>query len=266
MVTATGAALACPAKPPASASGGAEAHRLRSPGALVALIALLPMPARALELLGTTVTETSLTLLLALMALLLLIMLVLYRQQRCLSALLRAESRTDHLTDIPNRRHFFEVLETNIAMAGRYRQPLCLLVLDVDYFKSVNDTYGHVAGDQVLVQTSTALQAQLRKSDIVGRLGGEEFGVQLPMTPSPAGVAIAERLRRSIESLDLSAVGPELSITCSVGAAAYSDEQSAEGLFLAADNALYQAKESGRNRVVLAEAMDAPQQARRMVS
>jgi diguanylate cyclase len=151
-------------------------------------------------------------------------------------------------------------------MADRYQQPLCLLVLDVDYFKSVNDTYGHIAGDRVLVMTSAALQAQLRKTDIVGRLGGEEFGVQLPMTPPRAGMAIAERLRGSIESLDLSAVGPELRITCSVGASAYSDELSAEELFLAADNALFQAKEAGRNRVVLAEGLRPPQQARRMVS
>lgn len=265
MVTATGPVPTCTANLPASASGGGETRHLWP---LCALIALLPMPARALELLGTTVTETSLTLLLGLMALLLLIMLVLYRQQRRLTALLRAESRTDHLTNIPNRRHFFEVLAANIAMAGRYRQPLCLLVLDVDYFKSVNDTYGHIAGDQVLVRTSAALQAQLRKTDIVGRLGGEEFGVQLPMTPLRAGVAIAERLRSSVESLDLSAVGPELHITCSVGASTYNDEQSAEELFLAADNALFQAKETGRNRVVLAEHLrrPQPQQARRMVS
>ncbi|MEQ8803383.1 MAG: GGDEF domain-containing protein, partial [Haliea sp.] len=159
-----------------------------------ALPLLLFAPAAAAQmLLGATVTETTLTVLLAMMALTLAVVLVLYRRQRLLTALLREESRTDHLTHIPNRRYFFEVLDSNIAMASRHGQPLCLAVLDVDHFKEVNDTYGHTVGDKVLVDIADSLQARLRRSDSVGRLGGEEFAVQLPMTTLGAGALIAER-------------------------------------------------------------------------
>ncbi|HEY7775836.1 MAG TPA: GGDEF domain-containing protein, partial [Kineobactrum sp.] len=184
---------------------------------------LLPvsLSANAQELLGATVTEATLSILLGLMALSLTIMLVLYRKQRQLAAMLRAESLTDHLTQISNRRHFFQVLCNTITMASRYNQPFCLLVLDLDLFKTINDTYGHTAGDTVLFKVSTTLQAQLRRSDMVGRLGGEEFGVQLPLTPLPAGLVIAERLRQSIEDIELEEFGAGLDISCSIGIAEF---------------------------------------------
>lgn len=220
--------------------------------------ALLAPPAAAQRLLGATVTETTLSVLLAMMALILAVVLVLYRRQRVLTAMLREESRTDHLTHIPNRRYFFEVLETNIAMASRYGQPLCLAVLDVDHFKDVNDTYGHTVGDKVLVSIAASLQSRLRRTDSVGRLGGEEFAVQLPMTTLNAGAMIAERLRQHIASLEFPGLNPPLTVSCSIGLAVFTADMTVEALYHEADSALYRAKEGGRNRIVLAGA--APRQ------
>lgn len=208
--------------------------------------------AAAQQLLGATVTETTLTALLAMMALILAVVLVLYRRQRLLTAMLREESRTDHLTHIPNRRYFFEVLEANIAMASRHGQPLCLAVLDVDHFKDVNDTYGHTVGDKVLVSIAASLQSRLRRSDSVGRLGGEEFAVQLPVTTLNAGAMIAERLRQQIATLEFPGLNPPLTVSCSIGLAVFSADMSAETFYHEADSALYRAKEGGRNRIVLA--------------
>lgn len=220
----------------------------------LALPLLLFAPAAAAQrLLGATVTETTLTVLLAMMALTLAVVLVLYRRQRLLTALLRQESRTDHLTHIPNRRYFFEVLDSNIAMASRHGQPLCLAVLDVDHFKEVNDTYGHTAGDKVLVKIADSLQARLRRSDSVGRLGGEEFAVQLPMTSLGAGALIAERLRQHIAALEFPELDPSLTVSCSIGVAVFAADMSAEALYHQADSALYRAKGGGRNQIVLAE-------------
>lgn len=204
-------------------------------------------------LLGATVTETTLTVLLAMMAFTLAVVLVLYRRQRVLTALLREESRTDHLTHIPNRRYFFEVLDSNIAMASRHGQPLCLAVLDVDHFKEVNDTYGHTVGDRVLSGIAGSLQTRLRRSDSVGRLGGEEFAVQLPMTSLGAGAIIAERLRQHIAALEFPELNPPLAVSCSIGVAVFAADMSAEALYHQADTALYRAKEGGRNRIVLAD-------------
>lgn len=217
-------------------------------------LTLFAPAASAQMLLGATVTETTLTVLLAMMAFILAIVLVLYRRQRILTALLREESRTDHLTHIPNRRYFFEVLDSNIALASRYGQPLCLAVLDVDHFKEVNDTYGHTVGDKVLVGIAGSLQSRLRRSDSLGRLGGEEFAVQLPITSLSAGATIAERLRQHIAELEFPDLNPPLAVSCSIGVAVFAADMSAEALYHEADSALYRAKEGGRNRIVLADA------------
>jgi len=244
---------------PRERSAQARSHWARGPGSwrwaltLAALLVSAPSPLSAQELLGASITEVTLTSLLVAMAFTLGVVLVLYRNQRRLTALLLAESRTDHLTQIPNRRYFLAVLESNIARSSRYQQPLCLLMIDVDLFKSVNDRYGHGGGDVVLKTIADSLQEQLRRSDDVGRLGGEEFGVQLPMTDGAAGLAIAERLRRRIAALEFSGAFAGLSVSCSVGVAEFSADMSAEGLFAAADAALYRAKNAGRNRVVAAE-------------
>lgn len=228
---------------------------------LLATGLVLPLPLAAQELWGTTVTEVTLTALLAAMAFTLAVVLVLYRNQRRLMALLREESRTDHLTQVPNRRYFLEVLDSNIARASRYGHPLCLLILDVDLFKSVNDRYGHGGGDVVLTTIATSLQEQLRRSDDVGRLGGEEFGVQLPMTDGAGGMAIAERLRLGIAALRFSGAFSGLAVSCSIGVAEFTEGMSAEEFFAVADTALYRAKGAGRNRVVAANATPARAQA-----
>lgn len=201
---------------------------------------------------GSSATETTLTMLLMTMALCLLIVLLLYRRQRKLTELLREESRTDHLTGIPNRRCLFEVLENTVAVASRYQQSLSVLALDIDHFKRVNDRYGHGGGDRVLVRVARVLRDELRKADLVGRLGGEEFGVLLPMTPLPAALAIAERLRHTVESLDFGDMYPGLRVTCSIGVADHPSEDGGDAMLLAADQALYQAKSDGRNRVCAA--------------
>ncbi|MEQ9462602.1 MAG: GGDEF domain-containing protein [Haliea sp.] len=219
----------------------------------VPLLTLFTPMAVAQQLLGASVTETTLSVMLAMMAFTLVIVLVLYRRQRRLTALLRQESRTDHLTLIPNRRHFFELLESNTAMASRYGQPLCLAVLDVDHFKDVNDTYGHTAGDEVLVAIAAAMQSRLRRSDSVGRLGGEEFGVLLPMTSLQAGAVIIERLRQQVAALQFPGLQPPPLVRCSIGVAEYVADMSAEAFYHEADTALYRAKEAGRNCVALAE-------------
>lgn len=218
----------------------------------IALACFLGLQARlvsAQQLLGSTVTETTLTLLLTAMAFCLVVVLVLYRRQRNLTELLMRESRTDYLTHIANRRHFFEVLENSVAVASRYNQPLCVLALDIDHFKRVNDRYGHGGGDRVLVNIAETLQSQLRKADLVGRLGGEEFGVLLPMTTPQAALLIAERLRRTAEALDFSDLYPGLVVTCSIGVAELQPGQQGDDLLLAADQALYRAKAEGRNLV-----------------
>lgn len=217
------------------------------------VVALLPLPLSAQELWGTTVTEATLTALLAAMAFTLAVVLALYRNQRQLMALLREESRTDPLTQVPNRRYFLEELESNIARASRYGQPLCLLILDVDWFKAVNDRHGHGGGDTVLISIALSLQAQLRHSDDVGRLGGEEFGVQLPMTDAAGGLVIAERLRQEIATLRFPDAFSGLTVSCSVGMAEYVEGMSAAAFFAVADAALYRAKDAGRNRVVAAK-------------
>ena len=242
------------------ASSGPEvlepAHRrCGGPLWLVLPCALFAPAAGAQQLLGATVTETTLSVLLAMMALTLAVVLVLYRRQRALSAMLREEARTDHLTHIPNRRYFFEVLDSNIAMASRYGHPLCLAVLDVDFFKNVNDTYGHTVGDKVLVSIASSLQSRLRRSDSLGRLGGEEFAVQLPMTTLNAGAIIVERLREHIASLEFPGLSPPLTVSCSIGLAVRLSDMTAETLYHEADSALYRAKAGGRNRIVLAGAL-----------
>ncbi|MAL95571.1 MAG: hypothetical protein CME40_10885 [Haliea sp.] len=201
---------------------------------------------------GSSATETTLTMLLMAMALCLLVVLLLYRRQRKLTELLRQESRTDHLTAIPNRRCFFEVLDNAVAVASRYQQPLSVLAMDIDHFKRVNDRYGHGGGDRVLVRVAGVLRDELRKADLVGRLGGEEFGVLLPMTPLPAAEAIAERLRQTVERLEFGGMYPGLGVTCSIGVAEHRAGDGGDALLLAADQALYQAKSEGRNRVCVA--------------
>jgi diguanylate cyclase (GGDEF)-like protein/PAS domain S-box-containing protein len=160
-------------------------------------------------------------------------------------------ARTDGLTGLWNRRYFVELFERELSRAEREGSDLSLLMLDIDHFKSVNDEYGHAAGDAVLIGMAAHLGAQLRQVDIVGRLGGEEFGIGLPGISLEEAALVADRLRREIENLDFE-IGEEL-VRCSVsmGVVVWSCRESFDTVLARADAALYEAKTGGRNRVVV---------------
>jgi diguanylate cyclase (GGDEF)-like protein len=159
--------------------------------------------------------------------------------------MLRAQAETDALTGLLNRLAFQHALERSIAAAGRVRNPVHLVVADIDHFKEINDSYGHAVGDQALVAVARALTSALREGDIVGRLGGEEFGFLLPDADLPTALAITERVREAVRDLHV----VDHQITLSAGLAAPTAAlESADELFLAADAALYRAKRTGRNR------------------
>lgn len=203
----------------------------------------------ALEVLGIAPTDGTLVFLLILQALMLVIVWMLYRQQLRLTQLLQVEARTDSLTQIPNRRYFFEMLESNLALAGRHHQPLSLFIIDLDNFKQINDHYGHAAGDKVLRKVTALLAHDIRGGDCIGRIGGEEFCVQLPLTSIHAAHVLAERIRQRVESIPFPDISPDLRVTCSIGLAAFQPGISADALVELADNALYEAKAAGKNCV-----------------
>jgi len=166
----------------------------------------------------------------------------------------------DGLTGVFNRRALTERLDSEVAHALRHKRDLCALMLDVDHFKRVNDTHGHLAGDEVLRAIAGVLGKTVRCEDIVARYGGEEFVVLVRDTPLAGAVLLAERLRQAVESEQMSFEGTILSATASIGVAALSAIQEAksqraavaEHLLAAADAALYEAKRTGRNKVVAA--------------
>jgi diguanylate cyclase (GGDEF)-like protein len=157
---------------------------------------------------------------------------------------------TDPLTGVPNRRSFYDLGEHEMVRAQRYFRPFTVLMMDIDHFKSVNDRHGHAVGDQVLTSVVNLCLAQLRQSDLMGRLGGEEFAFVLPETDSEAARAIAERLRACIARREFEGLEGALQVTVSIGVAQLGPEMhSLELLIARADEALYQAKARGRNRV-----------------
>jgi diguanylate cyclase (GGDEF)-like protein len=159
----------------------------------------------------------------------------------------------DALTGIHNRRHFASQLEGEWNRYRRYRRPLSLLVLDIDHFKSINDRYGHDVGDQVIVHVARLCRAQTRESDVVARIGGEEFALLLPETDLADARAAGERLREAVAREVVPSSSGAIAVTISVGAvqvdAAMADPAA---LVKRADEALYAAKRGGRNRVVAA--------------
>jgi diguanylate cyclase (GGDEF)-like protein len=166
---------------------------------------------------------------------------------------------TDGLTRLHNHRHFYETLETTTRRAERYGESFCLLMLDLDHFKAVNDTVGHQKGDEVLRAVSDVLLSCSRDSDYVARYGGEEFAVVLPRTQLQEAVALAHRIRTGVADIDVGY--PGLTVGVSTGVAAYPESaQTSEGLLAAADSALLRAKALGRDRVCLAstEALTEP--------
>ena len=162
-------------------------------------------------------------------------------------------SLTDGLTGVDNRRALEQRLHEMFEHALRLHEPVACIMCDIDHFKKVNDTYGHAAGDEVLKQFAEILKHEAREIDRVGRYGGEEFLLLLPGTVLDAAVTFAERLRERVDSHTFSFEGGTLLKTVSLGVAAWPHPKidgGAEGMLKAADDALYVAKEMGRNRVV----------------
>ncbi len=165
---------------------------------------------------------------------------------------LEALSQTDPLTQLVNRRALTIRLVTEMERVRRYNAPLAMLLLDLDHFKLVNDTYGHLAGDDVLLGVATLLQRAVRSVDLVARYGGEEFVIVLPETGKQGAIAFAERVRDKVAAQRYAIRGgQEIHVTASIGVATYPSPMldSVEDLFRAADSALYRAKGSGRNLV-----------------
>jgi diguanylate cyclase (GGDEF)-like protein len=157
----------------------------------------------------------------------------------------------DSMTGLYNRRHFWTLATAEWSRFQRYYRPLSVLMIDVDHFKAVNDRYGHAVGDEALVAVANACREGKRSSDIVGRLGGEEFAMLLPETDLDQARIVAERVRQSVAASALQADRVHFNVTASVGFAAASVSMSGfEALLHAADQALYQAKAEGRNRTV----------------
>lgn len=155
---------------------------------------------------------------------------------------------TDKLTGIYNRRRIDEFLRMEIEIAKRHSQTLSLILVDIDHFKSVNDTYGHQTGDAVLSQTTKIISGNLRKSDIFGRWGGEEFIIICPQTNSEEAFVISEKLRTAVENHKFDTVGNK---TICLGIAELNEGDDEKLIIEKADKALYEAKESGRNRTVI---------------
>ena len=169
---------------------------------------------------------------------------------------LEFQASTDALTGVLNRRRMMLEIEQEIQRARRYGLQLTLCMLDIDHFKRVNDSYGHLAGDRALVAVAEVLAKALRGADQIARFGGEEFMLLLPETGAQEALGLVERLRLAVAALPLYADrGEQFSVTLSGGIAAYapeSDQQQASGMLTRADHALYEAKRSGRNCVRLA--------------
>ncbi|MGY2398372.1 diguanylate cyclase [Pseudomonas sp. SDO5271_S396] len=160
-------------------------------------------------------------------------------------------AQTDELTGLMNRRAFFEHAQVLYAQCRHNHQPLCALMMDMDHFKDINDTYGHQAGDQVLRQIGGVISASFRQADVYGRLGGEEFAVLLPNTSLETARDIAEQLIKAISGL---ASEPVHGLTASLGVAStHAHDQDLHSLMNTADKALYRAKAMGRNQVAVAE-------------
>jgi diguanylate cyclase (GGDEF)-like protein len=159
---------------------------------------------------------------------------------------------TDGLTGVFNHRRFQEQLQAEILRSDRHKRPLSVLMIDVDFFKKVNDALGHPAGDELLRRLAEVLSADLRQTDLIARYGGEEFAVLLPETSKTEAVQVAERMRQAVES-QLNGEGAKwpVRITVSIGVATFPEEgPSGEQVLVAADQAMYVAKRQGRNRVI----------------
>lgn len=159
----------------------------------------------------------------------------------------------DDLTGLYNRRYALTLLEQQMSLATRYATNLCIAMLDLDFFKKINDSYGHLAGDKVLREFALLTKRSLRESDVIGRIGGEEFLLILNQTDSKDAFKVLDSLRSRMSELSKNAGIPEAKVTFSAGIAQYEQNDSIKNLILLADTALYQAKNSGRDQVVVCD-------------
>ena len=176
-----------------------------------------------------------------------------------LHRLVEHQALVDSLTGLANRRSLEDTLRSELARAARFSDEVCVVFSDLDYFKRVNDRYGHAAGDEVLKAFAIALRETVRESDVAGRWGGEEFALVLTGTDAAGGARLAERARATIESRVVRLPdGEDVSVTASFGVASFPECQALGELLAAADSALYQAKREGRNRVVVSPQSTTP--------
>lgn len=161
----------------------------------------------------------------------------------------------DYLTGLYNRRFFMERFHEELAWSSRYAEPISLMMLDIDYFKKINDTYGHGCGDEILKQIANTMSSELRIEDVVARYGGEEFIILLPNTNAEGVLTAAEKLRAAVHEKEFfcNTGNTRISVTVSIGVTTYDEcfDLPPDRLIGQADSALYIAKEKGRNRVVV---------------
>ncbi len=158
---------------------------------------------------------------------------------------------TDPLTRLPNRRHLFDQLERELARARRNDEPMAVALFDIDHFKDVNDVHGHAAGDAVLIELARTASGLVRETDVLARLGGEEFVLGMPQTSLEHARAVCERLRSAISRMRVACGGASIRVTVSVGVAVYRPPtDDVHALLDRADRAMFGAKEDGRNRVL----------------
>ena len=158
---------------------------------------------------------------------------------------------TDPLTGLSNRRFFLEEMKRVIETARRYREPLSIMMLDVDNFKRINDEYGHDVGDMTLKQLAEVIRKNTRSSDIAARFGGEEFIVALPKTDERGALMVAERIRQEFKKSKVQVDGKEIGTTVSIGIASFEEGYDLDRLIKEADEALYEAKRTGKDKVVI---------------
>ncbi|KAF0249654.1 MAG: FHA/GGDEF domain-containing protein [bacterium] len=165
------------------------------------------------------------------------------------------QATRDPLTGLSNRNHFRNELKKFISLAVRHSRALSIIMLDIDFFKKINDNYGHDVGDNVLKGVAEVLMRHVRNHDVAARFGGEEFVMMLPETSVGGAVVVAERIRTAIETIDFETSGCHHQVTISIGIAEYAGDTTSDGedIIKRADEALYRAKTSGRNRVCVTQ-------------
>jgi diguanylate cyclase (GGDEF)-like protein len=166
---------------------------------------------------------------------------------------LEYEAQNDYLTGLTNRRHLAALAQREIKRAQRFTRPLSVMLIDIDHFKNINDTYGHDAGDKMIREMGQLIAQHVRTSDVVSRHGGEEFAILLPETSPAEAMQLAHRLRDIAASYRFTLGGAPVPLTISIGVASLQGEgQDWAALLKQADAAMYQAKQLGRNRVAAA--------------